>query len=141
MIKETNTEDPRYKIDKSESVEVYRNLHKDCYSIKQNGLVKGHAYELTMLNCTFHVSETGRDRVRSKKRKEVHAWVKGTLTDHVDLDSCNPTFDQKVHYDPYLHDEFVSLVGEKIGSDQWVRFVPIKNAKSIVFLPHGMWKL
>ena len=42
MIK-LKQEDPRYKLDLSKKVFVYKNLHKDCWSIKQDGLVKAHS--------------------------------------------------------------------------------------------------
>ena len=37
-----NQQDPRYIIKKNRPVYVYKNLHKDCWSIKQHGLVKAH---------------------------------------------------------------------------------------------------
>ena len=47
MIK-LKQEDPRYKIDTTRKVFVYKNLHKDCWSIKQDGLVKAHANDVTL---------------------------------------------------------------------------------------------
>lgn len=141
MIRKTNNEDPRYKIDNSRSVEVYKNLHKNCYSIKQDGLVKGHTHELSLLDCTFHVNKKGRDRVRKKKCKEVHAWVKGRISEDFDAESMPmPKFDDKVHYDPYLHDEFMTLHGTYRGADHHVTFVPIKETKIMILKPEGMWK-
>ena len=80
MIK-LNQEDPRYKIDIKRKVFVYKNLHKDCWSIKQDGLVKAHTHDLEMWNCAFQVNAKGRAKVLEEKRKNVHAGVKGYIDD------------------------------------------------------------
>jgi|TARA_B100000035_G_scaffold126318_4_gene107541 hypothetical protein len=151
MITTVNNEDPRYKIDRSRSVEVYRNLHKNCYSVKQDGLVKGHTDEVYLIDCTFHVNEKGRDRVRRKKRKEVHAWVKGRITEDYNTDLMPPpNYKDKVHYNPYSHDAFMTLWSLPRGAeiprghglpDQTMAFLPIKETKIVVLKPEGMWKL
>ena len=41
MIRTKN--DSRYNIDYDRKVFVYKNLHKDCWSIRQDGLVKAHS--------------------------------------------------------------------------------------------------
>ena len=64
--------DSRYKIDFNKKVLVYRNLHKNCWSIKQDGLVKAHALELQLYSATIKVSRKGQERVRKEKRKNVH---------------------------------------------------------------------
>lgn len=64
---------------------VYRNLHKPgYYSIKAlsgplRGKVVGHAMRLRMKDCTFKVSEKGRQRVLSSGHKNVHAGIVGDL--------------------------------------------------------------
>ena len=55
--------DPRYKIDHSRKVYVYRNLHKTCWSIKQDGLVKAHCETIQLKDCEFRVGKKGRERV------------------------------------------------------------------------------
>ena len=65
-------------------VRVYFNLHRKCFSIKADegpakGKVIAHADDVILGNVTSKVSETGRDRVRRTKRKEVHAYVCGEL--------------------------------------------------------------
>ena len=66
-------EDPRYKIDRSRKVFVYKNLHKNCWSVRQDGLVKAHAKCLYMWDCLFQVNQKGRERVIKEKQKNVHA--------------------------------------------------------------------
>ena len=104
MIKD----EPRYKINYNKPVFVYKNLHKDCWSVRQNGLVKLHAKNLAMHSCTFKVSQAGRKRVLKEKRKNVHAGVHGYLENWQMgswIDS-HPTA-RPVTYNPYKHTNFV----------------------------------
>ena len=71
--------DPRYKIDESRKVFIYKNLHKDCWSLKQDGLVKAHMHDLTMFDCSFRVNAKGREKVLKEKRKNVHAGISGYI--------------------------------------------------------------
>ena len=88
-------EDKRYKIDYSKPVKVYKNLHKDCWSIQQNGLVKAHSDEINLFDCKFLVNEKDRQRVIKTNRKNVHAFVVGHIWD--------TPFDlsRQVKYNPY----------------------------------------
>ena len=70
MMRQRNPNDPRYKIDITKKVFVYKNLHKDCWSIKQGGLVKVHATELNLWMCDFKVNQKGREKVLREKEKE-----------------------------------------------------------------------
>ena len=72
-------EDKRYKIDYSKPVKVYKNLHKDCWSIQQNGLVKAHSDEINLFDCKFLVNEKDRQRVIKTNRKNVHAFVRTSV--------------------------------------------------------------
>ena len=80
-----NPQDPRYKIDLKRPVFVYKNLHKDCWSVKQDGLTKAHTNEINMWDCKFQVNAKGRQRVLNEQRKNVHAGIKGYI-DEFDLD-------------------------------------------------------
>jgi len=83
---------------------VYRNLHKNCLSIKQRGIVKCHAENVVLTDCEFKVSDKGRDRVRAEKKKNVHAGVKGYVVDArwslelLDFEWAN------CYYNPYTTD-------------------------------------
>ncbi|MBV9125686.1 MAG: hypothetical protein JO112_20240 [Planctomycetes bacterium] len=89
-------------------VMVYRNLRGRSigkrWSIMQDGLVVGHAGDVTIKEARFVVREAGRQRVIRDKRKNVHAFVAGKLT---------PTWYggdfEGVSYDPYTRDCFFSL--------------------------------
>lgn len=67
-------------------VEVYYNLHKHTFSIRdrKTRIVVGHADYVQLRNVTFHVSEAGRQRVLRERRKNVHAFVRGTVMDITD---------------------------------------------------------
>ena len=118
MIK-LNQEDPRYKIDIKRKVFVYKNLHKDCWSIKQDGLVKAHTHDLEMWDCAFYVNAKGRAKVLEEKRKNVHAGVVGILGD----DFYKPCWEDypedmmiEATYNPYKNDTFVYKdTGEPVG--------------------------
>jgi hypothetical protein len=60
-------------------VDVYRNLAKNCFSIREckTRLVIAHVQTTTLHNAKFIVSEPGRQRVLKERRKNVHAYVRG----------------------------------------------------------------
>lgn len=62
-------------------VKVYRNLRRDCFSIVDVSTRRVCAYskKLWLSNVEFKVSEAGRQRVLQSKKKNVHAWVVGTV--------------------------------------------------------------
>jgi len=60
-------------------VDVYRNLHRKCWSVRHCGIVRLHCERVTLGDVTFRVSEAGRQRVLREQRKNVHAMVRGTL--------------------------------------------------------------
>ena len=87
-------------------VEVYRNLHKNCYSVraltgKNKGRVIDYVQSITLKDAKFVVQPAGRDRVLREKRKNVHAFVRGHITDEP------LTHGAPVIYDPYLTNAFV----------------------------------
>lgn len=102
-------------IDTDKPVEVYRNLHKKLWSIRQDGKVCGHARQVYLKDAEFIVSESGRQRVIEEKRKNVHAYVKGYLTDvwavrELEQRTCTPDEClpyQVATYNPYLYAKFV----------------------------------
>jgi hypothetical protein len=102
MIKR-NQDDPRYEIDHKRKVFVYKNLHQDCWSIRQDGLVKAHATEVNLWDCAFQVNAKGRQKVLEEQRKNVHAGIKGYI-DELHLSLPNPI---EVTYNPYKYDSFV----------------------------------
>lgn len=92
---------------KMRKVEVYRNLHKKCWSIrdKKTKKVIGWKDQVLVLRPKLVVKQGGRARVLREKRKNVHAWVEGILL--ADAPFWDPGYQTSVTYDPYLHEHFV----------------------------------
>ena len=92
-------------------IEIYRNLHKKCFSIRQNGKVVDYLsddQELHLTNVKFRVQPAGRERVRREKKKNVHAYVKGTISPLGGLQRKRllQLCFQTASYDPYTMDTF-----------------------------------
>mgnify|MGYP001572394428 CR=1 FL=1 len=70
------------KVDFCKKVHVYRNLNgtrSTRWSIRQGGLVVGHADELEIEDATFHVSRAGWLRMVKSGSRNVHAYAAGFL--------------------------------------------------------------
>ena len=106
-----NQDNPKYKIDESRKVFIYKNLHKDCWSVKQDGLVKMHTHDLSLFDCSFRVNAKGREKVLEERRKNVHAGISG----YIDLDwneenvSREGQKTQLAMYNPYKYKSFVRV--------------------------------
>ena len=89
-------------------VYVYFNLHKKCFSVKamdgpEKGRVIAHRKYVGLKNARPKVSEAGRQRVISEKRKNVHAGIVGEWTDVIA--GCT----ERVSYNPYRGPCFYSV--------------------------------
>jgi hypothetical protein len=120
-----NQNKKRYKIDYSKPVQVYRNLHKGCWSVKQNGLVKAHSDDITMFDCEFLVNQNNRLKVIREKRKNVHAFVKGILSKYCHKHDHRRWGKVKsISYNPYKRDSFYDMdTNESIYEADNVRLV------------------
>lgn len=103
---------------------VYRNLHKQCYSIRHKGIVIGHADSLVLANADFRVYEAGRLRVLKERRKNVHAFIVGELTDKVPFEGG-----RKATYNPYKYCRFVFVDSEQ----------PVYSAKLVSLTENGIF--
>lgn len=113
---ETSLEVLQY-IDPTKKVRVYRNLHKDCVSVRQDGLVKCHATNVVLKDCKFIVSEAGQRRVRNEKKKNVHAFVEGFVVDARRTDKLGDFHWSPVYYNPYETDHWQLT---NVPYDAWV---------------------
>ena len=106
-------------------VEVYRNLHLKCWSVRalegpDKGRVFTHAQTVAIENPQFVVQPAGRAKVRAETRKNVHAFVRGTLKYHQDRSA--PERPKVVNdgwglatYNPYENETFVDVkTGEAV---------------------------
>lgn len=85
-------------------VKCYWNLHKKCWSVmdaKTRKVIK-HLQELTLFDCQFKVSEAGRQRVIRERKKNVHAFVVGRLSEGNTQPGARP-----VRYNPYETTHFM----------------------------------
>jgi len=82
---------------------VYRNLHKNCFSIrgeKYKRVLTHYPHGFIIKNANLKVSQAGRTRVLQTNQKNVHAGVRGifkTMPDDYEL----PPHAVKITYDPY----------------------------------------
>lgn len=108
-----------------ERVFIYRNVRRRCWSIRSEGgrnrgVVVAHADEVLLTNCTFKVSEAGRQRVLRERRKHVHAGVSGLLRAYRPFGEpsvsgvINPdALSVEVHYRPYAFDKFFTFGNQR----------------------------
>ena len=62
-------------------VMAYYNLHKHTFSVTYDSKVIMHADYVKLGDVEFRVRKGGKERVRSEKSKNVHAFVIGNLLD------------------------------------------------------------
>lgn len=89
-------------------VKVYFNLHQHVFSITHKGLVIGYADELALSNAHTTVNEKGRQRVLANKRKEVHAYVHGIVSN-----VPSEPLERSLYYNPYQVSQFVDYETRK----------------------------
>lgn len=106
------------------TVMVYYNLHKKTFSVSYKSKVILHADYVKLQDVEFRVREGGKEKVRSEKKKNVHAFVIGKLVDYCEY-PCKNIPEEKpskaITYDPYKYDSFVYKNSEE----------PVYNAKEI----------
>lgn len=108
---------------------VYYNLHKHCWSVKDQatGHVVAHADTVTLSDCEFVVNEKGRQRVLEEQQKNVHAFVRGKVTG-IDMDDSMTDYPMRfenvgeaarkprnsiaIGYNPYKYSTFVNRADE-----------------------------
>ena len=113
----------RTKLDFSKPIEVYKNLHKDCWSIRQNKIVQFHTDYICLQDAEFIVSQAGRLRVLKNAQKNVHAFVRGFWCDPKEQwENRLPLPYEPVTYNPYKYDSFVlaNTGGERVNRAKFV---------------------
>ena len=107
-----------------DKIEVYRNLHKKCFSVRHKGKVVGYLYDneqIALTNVTLAVQPAGRAKVLREKKKNVHAFVRGEYIGFIGFRSQPHDIQREqmyfsnfedldfheVSYNPYKSDKFV----------------------------------
>jgi hypothetical protein len=117
-------------------VMVYYNLHKHTFSVRYNNKIILHSDYVKLENVEFRVRLGGKDRVRSEKQKNVHAFVIGDLMDFCEYpceDIPIPSSDVVATYNPYKHDSFVYKgTDEPVYSADEVEMINLKDKIFII---------
>lgn len=94
-------------------VRVYWNLHKHQFSVMDwergsptKGRVLGHRDSIALDTVTFVVQPGGRARVLAEGRKNVHAFMQGTLTAYPRSGDPDEVSWSAMGYNPYQGDTF-----------------------------------
>jgi hypothetical protein len=110
-------------VDPDKPVEVYRNLHKKCWSVRQRGKVKLHTDYICLQDAEFKVSQKGRERVLREQRKNVHAFIKGFIVDPKVINKIDDSASARwvdVTYNPYKYNSFVTATEKPIYRADYV---------------------
>lgn len=93
-------------MEQGQLIEVYFNLHKKVFSIRDTKTkrVIAHSPYVQLSECEFKVSEAGRQRVLREKTKNVHAYIKGKFES---FEERNIEDLKSGYYDPYIVETFV----------------------------------
>ena len=117
-------------------IEVYRNLHKDCFSIRKNGRVVKYIYnndKLHMSDVKFAVQPAGRAKVLREGRKNVHAFVRGIYAGGpTEYGEGQAAWQSVAHYNPYKHGYFFTIFGGNIRRINEARKASLSDGKVFV---------
>ena len=116
-------------------VMVYYNLHKHTFSVTYDSKVIMYADYVKLGDVEFRVRQGGKEKVRSEKSKNVHAFVIGKLLDYCEYpcdEMPTPSSDKVVTYNPYKHDTFVFKDTEE--PVYYAQEVDMINAKDKLFV-------
>ena len=118
-------------------VEIYRNLHNGTFSVRRDGKVVRHIENFEILRLTdakFAVQPAGRAKVIREKKKNVHAFIRGTVdTIGGYLGQAPPHEIFEVSYNPYKSDNFQK---DLASLNNLQRFIPIYTAPRVA-ISHG----
>jgi hypothetical protein len=95
-------------------VEVYFNLHKKTFSVRncKTGLVIAHTDNIWVEDPVFVVRKAGREKVLRERKKNVHAFVRGTWMPDLLVEDASKLHHREVSkevtYNPYKYDSFVT---------------------------------
>ena len=118
-------------------VEIYRNLHNNTFSVRRDGKVVRHIENFEILRLTdakFAVQPAGRAKVLVEQKKNVHAFIRGTVDKEGGyLGEAPPHEIFEVSYNPYKSDMFQK---DLASLNNFQRFIPIYTAPRVA-ISHG----
>jgi hypothetical protein len=98
----------------SGAADAYRNLLRNCVSVRQHGKVVARGQTVVMTNVVFRVAPAGVQRIRRRHEREVVAYVRGTVESLSDEPLALPADAQRVCFNPFEHDTFVLEDGSPV---------------------------
>jgi len=109
---------------------IYWNIHKQLWSVRDQLTRKviAHLESLVLTNCTFKVSEKGRQRVLREQQKNVHAGIEGDLALYTPNTKCR--LGRRVKYNPYTQSTF-TCEDQPINTATVVRFYPDRSVHAL----------
>jgi hypothetical protein len=112
-------------------VSCYWNLHRDLWSIKRPHRRVTHARSLLLIDCTFVVWQGGCERARRERKKNVHAFARGTYVGSADRADAERNGMVRVSYNPFRNPDapgsfYVVATGRAVT-----------GARALVLLPDG----
>lgn len=122
----------------SDEVFVYKNLHKNCFSLRNTTtrrVAGNHKDTVFLKNATFKVSASGREKVVATKRKLVHAGIQGTEISEMEFEGQLSESKKEliqVGYNPYLNQSFVCCLG-RVDFALFVKLEHDEFGKSRIF--------
>ncbi|MBK3398511.1 MULTISPECIES: hypothetical protein [Methylobacterium] len=99
------------------TIDVYRNLVRRAWSIREAGLVVGHEQAVALRDVRFVVSEAARQRTLRLRQRAVMAWATGTRCEAPRYPSAI-----RVRFDPYAGPNFTTEDGTVVLRASLVRF-------------------
>ena len=99
-------------------VQVYWNLHRGDYSVRQSGRVIDHVDSIILRDVRFNVAPAGRDKVRATGVKNVHATVTGYIDESVKISAVSLMMAKRPN--GRIMDDFLELVNVDTLSPIWV---------------------
>jgi hypothetical protein len=104
---------------------VYFNLHKHVWSVMLRGIVQRHSEFVCIKDADFVVRAAGHRKVLEQKRKNVHAFVRGTDVSHVPFGGVAAGEPIQLSYNPYKGAHFYRKdTGEVVESARVVELRP-----------------
>jgi hypothetical protein len=130
-----------------ERAEVYWNFHKKLYSVRaltgeSKGLVTCRTYCVRVADAVFAVQPAGRRKTLRDRRKNVHAFVRGRITeirnypgmDAIEYNTAPEDRDwESVRYNPYTETSFVTLGGLAVTRAAEVRCITLVDGTSRLY--------
>lgn len=96
-------------------VEIYRNLNKNCFSVRHRGVVIAHVDSISLRDCHMVVQPAGHKKCVRERRKNVHAFIRGYYT--LEPEPVN----KSISYHPYWNNYFHENNGAKVTGAKYVR--------------------